>query len=209
MTGWAAMLVLAAAVSAGLWRAGRLDRAGLQFTAAALLLAMAGYALQGRPELSGAPAAAPVEQELPESEFAKSREAMLGSFDTASRWLIIAEGYQRRGDTESAAGAIRAGLKAHPRDADLWVGLGSALIGHGGGLMSPAARLAFERAERLAPDHPGPKFFYALGLAQSGRFDEAEAIWRAMLTNAPADAGWRAQIEERVRAIEQARAMAP
>lgn len=209
MTGWAAMLILAAAALAGLWRAARLDRAGLQLSAAALLLAMAGYAWQGRPGLGGARAGPPIERELPDSEFAKSREAMLGRFDTASRWLIIAEGYQRRGDTQSAAGAIRAGLKAHPRDADLWVGLGSALVSHGGGLMSPAARLAFARAELLAPNHPGPKFFYGLALAQGGKIDEAENVWRAMLANAPAGAAWRGQVEERLRAIERARVMAP
>jgi cytochrome c-type biogenesis protein CcmH/NrfG len=41
-------------------------------------------------------------------------------------------------------------------------GLGNALVLHADGMMTPAAELAFQRAAKLAPDHPGPKFFYGL-----------------------------------------------
>jgi cytochrome c-type biogenesis protein CcmH/NrfG len=92
------------------------------------------------------------------------------------------------------------------------VGLGNALILHADGMMTPAAELAFQRAAKIAPDHPGPKFFYGLALAQGGKFDEAEAIWRDLLANAPADAEWRPMVEERLAMLRQARAasgMAP
>jgi cytochrome c-type biogenesis protein CcmH/NrfG len=167
---------------------------------------MAGYAWQGRPSLPGKPLPPIARQEVPDSEFAKMRGDLLGRFDDADRWLTISEVFQRRGDSESAAKVIQAALREHPRDPDLWLGLGNALVVHGGGLMNPAAELAFQRAARLAPNHPGPKFFYGLALAQGGRFEEAERIWRALLASAAPDSVWRPLVEERVRAIEQARA---
>lgn len=201
------LLVLAVAAFAAIWRFGRLDRAGIQFLASALLLACAGYAWQGSPGLGGSPRPPPETQDLPETAFARMRQDMLGRFDTADRWLTIAEGFQRRGDTRGGAGVIRSALREHPGNAILWVGYGNALVVHAGGLMTPAAQLAFERAATLAPDHPAPRFFFGLALAQSGRLDEAERIWRDLVATAPADAPWRPQVEQQLQMLEQARAI--
>jgi cytochrome c-type biogenesis protein CcmH/NrfG len=102
---------------------------------------------------------------------------------------------------------IRQGLKLHPRNVDLWVGYGNALVIHADGMMNPAAQLAFQRAAELRPDHPAPKFFYGLALAQGGRFDEAERIWTELLAAAPRSANWRAAIERQLEALRRARAM--
>lgn len=203
--GWLILVALALAAFAAIWRFARLDRAGLQLLAAALLLALAGYAWQGSPGLAGSPKAPPQRQDLPDTAFAQMRHDMLGRFDTADRWLTIAEGFQQRGDTRGAAGVIRSGLRAHPENPILWIGYGDALLVHAGGLMTPAAQLAFERAAQLAPDHPAPRFFFGLALAQSGRLDEAERVWRELLAGAPADAGWRAGVEAQLEQVRQAR----
>jgi cytochrome c-type biogenesis protein CcmH/NrfG len=120
----------------------------------------------------------------------------------------MADGFHRIGDTQNAVGAIRAGLKMNPGDPDLWVGLGNALVIHADGMMTPAAELAFQRAAKLAPDHPGPKFFYGLALAQGGKFDEAERLWRGLLATAPPDTSWRPMVEERLAMLAQARGAA-
>ncbi|MDQ4086793.1 MAG: tetratricopeptide repeat protein [Pseudomonadota bacterium] len=205
--GWLLMMGLALATGAGLWRWVRRDTAALQFLGAALLLALAGYAWQGRPGFEGRPKPPPARGEVADSEFAQTRTDMLGQFDTAARWLTIAEGYQRRGDTQSGAQVIRSALREHPNDADLWVGLGNALVIHNDGMMSPAAELAFRRASRIAPDHPGPRYFYGLALAQGGNFDEAERIWRQLIAQAPPGAEYRPMIEERLQMLQQQRAM--
>jgi len=204
--GWAIMFALALLTGAGLGLFLRRDRGALQFLAAALLLALAGYSWQGHPGREGAPKRPPAREQRPDSEFAKSREAILGSFDHASYWLNLSEGFQRRGDTQSAAEVMQTAVRRSPRDPDLWVGLGNALVIHGGGLMSPAAQLAFSRAAQLAPDHPGPPFFYGLALAQGGNYDEAERIWRRLIAEAPPGAQYPRLVEERLRALEQARA---
>jgi cytochrome c-type biogenesis protein CcmH/NrfG len=205
--GWAIILILALLVFGGLWPFIGRDKGALQFLAAALLIALAGYAWQGRPALAGSPKAPPERVKQDESAFAETREGMLGRFDSASRWLTIADSYQRRGDTQSGAEILQSALRQAPRDADLWVGLGNALVVHSGGMMSPAAQLAFARAQRIAPDHPGPRFFYGLALAQGGNFDQAEQIWRQLLAEAPADAEYRTTIQERLDSLQQARAM--
>jgi len=204
--GWVMMIGLALLTGIGLWFFLRKDKGALQFAAAAILVALAGYAWQGRPELAGAPKAKPEHQEVPDSQFAQMRGDMLGRFDRASMWLTMAEGFQRRGDTQTGVEIVQAGLRDSPNDPDLWVGLGNALVVHGGGMMNPAAQYAFQRAQAIAPQHPGPRFFYGLALAQGGHFDEAERIWRALLAEAPAGAPYRAAIEERLQALDAARA---
>jgi cytochrome c-type biogenesis protein CcmH/NrfG len=206
MIGWLILLVLAAAAFVAIWRFARLDGAGLQLLAAALLLAFAGYAWQGHPGLAGSPRRPPETRAVPETAFNQMRQGMLGRFDTADRWLTIAESFQRRGDTRGAAGVIRSALRAHPDNAILWIGYGDALVVHSGGLMTPAAQLAFERAAALAPDHPAPRFFLGLAQAQSGRLDEAAATWRSLLATAPADAPWRPMVEQQLQLLEEARA---
>ena len=203
--GWVTILILAVLALAGLWWFVR-DMAARQLLGAALFVALAGYAWQGRPGLAGSPKAPPARQPMEESQFAQLRQELLGRFDAASRWLTMAEGYQRRGDTRTAVEIIQAGLRESPRDADLWVGLGNALVIHASGMMSPAAQLAFQRAAQIAPDHPGPAFFYGLALAQGGNYAEAERVWRQLLASAPPSATYRAAIEERLRALEAARA---
>jgi cytochrome c-type biogenesis protein CcmH len=204
--GWITTLALALLVGAGLYVFVRRDMAALQLGAAALLLALAGYSWQGHPSLAGAPKAPPGRQQLPDSAFAETREDMLGRFDRAWTWLNMADAFQRRGDTRTAAELLQGAVRRNPDNADLWVGYGNALVMHGGGMMSPAAQLAFQRAATLAPNHPAPRFFYGLALAQGGNYDAAERIWRALIANAPPDAQYRRIVEERLRALQQARA---
>lgn len=204
--GWAIMVGLALAVGLGLGFFLRRDTGAVQFLAAALLLALAGYSWQGQPGREGAPRRPPERELRPDSAFAKARGDILGRFDRADYWLNLSEGFQRRGDSANAAGVLETAVRRNPRDPDLWVGLGNALVIHGGGMMSPAAQLAFDRAASLAPDHPGPPFFYGLALAQGGNYDEAERIWRRLIANAPPDAQYPRLIEAQLEALRQTRA---
>ena len=206
--GWLILLILAAAAFAAIWRFARLDRAGAQLLAAALLIACAGYAWQGSPGRSGSPRAAAERPPAPETAFATLRRDMFGQFDTADRWLTIAEGRLRRGDTREAAAVIRSAIRAHPENSILWTGYGDALVLHAGGMLTPAADLAFRKAESLAPRHPGPRIFHGIALAQNGRLEEAERLWRQALALSPADSPWREGLERQIEMAAQARAEA-
>ena len=207
MMGWIILLMLVCASASLILWLGRPDRASAQFIFSALLLALAGYAWQGNPGLAGSPKSH-VEStgQLPDTAFSVIRQDMLGRFNRAWGWLNMSDTFARRGDTYSAVEIVRAGLRSSPRDPDLWVGLGNALVVHSEGMITPAAQLAFERANRLAPQHPGPRFFYGLALAQGGRFDEAERIWQQLVAEAPPQAQYRAIIVRQLDALRQARA---
>jgi Flp pilus assembly protein TadD len=202
--GWLAIIVLAALVGLGLWRFAKLPRAALELLGAALLLGVAGYAWQGSPSLAGSPKPPPADGAVSAAQLEKLPEFKMASVGSSADILSAADGLITRGMASYAVAIIKAGLDRSPRDADLWVGLGNALVVHGDGMMSPAAQLAFERAAKIAPDHPGPPFFMGLAYAQAGQVDKAAQIWRDLLARAPADAPWRADLEQRLAAIDQA-----
>ena len=202
MTGLLFLLVLAGLALAALRLAG-LKGPLLTMAAATLMLGGAGYALQGRPGLAGSPAGATAKsRHLP---VAKARHALMGQFTKSEHWMIIADSFAARGETEDAVGLIQSGLRAHPDDYSLWVGLGNALVDHAG-VMTPAAELAYDRAARLAPWSPSPKFFRALGMLRSGQRDAALAEWKALLASAPAEAEWRPLVEDGVAMLERGQA---
>src|SRR3546814_18644067 len=142
--GWVLFVLMAALGFVALWRFGRFDKAALQFLGAALLIALAGYAWQGRPGLEGKPVPPPVREKLPDTAFAEVRGDMLGEFDVAAHWLTIADSYHRRGDTLNAAGVIGSALREHPNNDALWVGLGNELVPPAARLMTPAADTLFK-----------------------------------------------------------------
>jgi tetratricopeptide (TPR) repeat protein len=204
--GWLIFIVLALATGGVLWRFGRLPKGTLELVGAALFLAVAGYAWQGSPGMPGKPTPPPADAHVPDSEFALERTKLLGQFGRDADLLGAADAFHRQGLNLYAIGLIKGGLERNPKSADLWVGLGNAMVIHGSGMMSPAAQLAFERAAAIAPDHPGPPFFMGLAYAQAGQLDRAEQIWRGLLDRSPKDAPWRADVEQRLAEIEQMKA---
>jgi cytochrome c-type biogenesis protein CcmH len=112
----------------------------------------------------------------------------------------MSEALARDGEAEDAVGILQNAVRRYPGDPQLWIGLGNALVDHAHG-MTPAAELAYRRAEQAAPGHPAAPFFYGLALARSGDRDGALAQWRRILTKAPADAEWRPMVEQGVTAL--------
>lgn len=136
---------------------------------------------------------------------ASIRHAFTGQFVGGERWLAMADSMAARGNTVDAAGILIAAVKQHPRDYTLWTGLGTMLTEHGGGL-NPGAELAFDRAIKLAPAYPTPRYFYGIAKMQSGDRAGALSEWRAVLANAPANASWRGLVEDQIEATETSRA---
>jgi len=201
--GWLIFVGLALLVAGLLWRFGRLPKGGLELVGAVLFLAIAGYAWQGSPNLPGKPTPPPEAVKQPDSEFTIERQKMFSKVGGAADILRSADGLQAQGLNLYAIAIIKTGLEKAPNNADLWVGLGNALVIHDGGIMSPAAQLAFQRAEAISPDHPGPPFFMGLAYAQAGQLDRAESVWRALLDRAPADAPFRPELEQRLIELER------
>jgi len=204
LMGWLILLVLALLAGLGLWRFGNLPRASLELLGAALLLGVAGYAWQGSPGMPGSPTPPRLAAKQPGRDFPRTPEGMAAQVGGDADVLNAAQNLHDQGLDAYAIATIRAGLNRHPKSADLWVGLGNALVIYSDGMISPAARLAFERAARIDPSHPGPPFFLGLAYAQAGQLDQAQSTWAALLARAPADAPWRAEVARR---LEELRAM--
>lgn len=196
--GWL-FLILLIALSLAVLRLLDLRGPLLKAAAAALLLGASGYALQGEPTLGGAPA--PGRAQQGSVSLTNARHAFFGSFTSAETWMRMSEALARSGNSADAVNILQNAVGRYPGDAQLWVGLGNALVDHAGGL-TPPADLAFQRAAAITPGYPGPRFFYGLALARSGDRAGALATWRTLLLDAPADAEWRPLVEQGIAVLE-------
>jgi cytochrome c-type biogenesis protein CcmH len=199
MMGWFILLLLLASSVGALWLFN--VRGGLLTAAmAALVLGAAGYAVQGSPGAPDAPAQGSEGREV--IPLTAARHAFFGNFSSEESWLALSDGLARGGNTEDAVGLLQNAVGKYPGDAQLWIGLGNALVDHAHGL-TPPAEFAYQRAAELAPGHPAAPFFYGLALARSGDRAGAIAIWKRILANAPTDASWRPLIELGVVTLSQ------
>jgi cytochrome c-type biogenesis protein CcmH len=195
--GWLILLAFIAAAAGALWLL-RVRGGLLTASAAALLVGASGYALQGRPGLTGSPATASERREvLPLTD---ARHAFFGDFAPAEPWLRISDALARHGNSADSVGILQNAVRRYPGDAQLWIGLGNALVEHAHGL-TPPAELAYQRAAEMAPGYPAPRFFYGLAQARSGDRASALAQWRSILAEAPPNASWRPMVEEGVAAL--------
>jgi cytochrome c-type biogenesis protein CcmH len=203
MMGWIILFLFVLICAAALIKLGKLSRATYEMTAAALLLGVAGYAWQGHPGMAGV-SIVPTEQPNSfDEDTIDARNEMGERFGTAREWLIFSDSLNRAGKHGAAANYLRNGVKEHPDDPDLWVGLGNALVVHANGVVTPAAQFAFQKAADLSPEHPGPPFFLGLAYAQSGKIDQARQIWTELLARSSEDAPWRSDLESRLAAMER------
>lgn len=201
--GWILLIGLSLLVFGGLLWLGKLPRVAYELTGAALLLGIAGYAWQGQPGMAGV-SVQPAEQANSfDDSTIGSRNDMGERFGSAREWLVFSDSLNRSGKHGAAANYLRNGVKEHPEDPDLWLGLGNALVVHADGLITPAAQFAFQKAADISPEHPGPPFFLGLAFVQSGKIDQARAIWSELLARAPEKATWKADLESRLAALEK------
>ena len=197
--GWIILLALMAASIGGLWLL-RVRGAGLTASAAALLIGGAGYALQGRPELPGAPSQGMEARDI--FPLTQARHAFFGDFSPEESWLRMSEALARAGESADAVGILQNAVKRYPGSSQLWIGLGNALVDHARGI-TPAAELAYQRAEQDLPGYPAAPFFHGLALARSGDRDGALKLWRGILAKAPPKASWRPLVEQGVAALSE------
>ena len=192
------ILLLIIALSLGALRLLRVRGAAFTASAAALLLGGAGYAFQGSPNLPGTPARGFDSRDV--FPLTEARHAFFGNFTPAEPWLRMSEALARDGKSEDAVGILENAVKRYPGDAQLWIGLGNALVDHARGL-TPPAELAYRRAEQVVPGHPAAPFFYGLALARSGDREAALKLWRDILAKAPANASWRPLVQQGIDAL--------
>lgn len=190
-------LVLAAfACSALVFKA---PRGAWEPIGAALMLGVAGFALQASPWQAGAPKEPAQQAKTSGAALVEARQQLGAQGDNApNSWMIIADAMSRNGQYGDAAGIVLGAVEKNPRNADAWLALANNLVAHADGTLSPASRYAYARAAEADPLHPGPAFFLGLALATNGKPEEGRAMWAQLLARAPADAPWRADLQMRL-----------
>ena len=192
------LALLAGLTLRGSWR----SRPRVVAVLGALTLGLIGYLVAGRPDLPAVPAPRPEADRATTSAFETARQKLLTNAGDVGAWLTFADALTREGRTEDAISGLQVALTAMPDDADLWVGLGQALMMHAGGMVTPAARLAFDNASKLAPENPAPRFFLGLAWLQAGDAKAALAEWQTLRAASPKDAPWLPDLDARIAAVQ-------
>lgn len=203
MNGWVILILLSLSSLAALVLIGRLQGALWQIGAAAILLGMTGYVLQGRPSLPSSPAKPVAAKQDAAEALILMRAEMDQSFGIAKKWLVTADSFSRIGDHQLSAAYIQSGLRKYPKDADLWSAMGVQLMLASEGQMSPPARLAFDKAQQYWPRHPAPEYFQGLADLFSGNLPSAISRWEKLLETASPNAKWRPRLESQLASLRR------
>lgn len=187
-------------------------------TAAVVLgLAVAGYAVTGRPDAvfesralaAGAEpaqgaASAPTPEQVNEM-VARLAERLKDRPDDVQGWTMLARSYMALGRAEEAAQAYRKLLAQRPEDPNVLADLADALAVSGGRTLEGEPARLIERALKLDPEHPK-----ALALAGAHAFDKGDYAtaarhWERVAQLAPPDSPMAQQARE---GAEEARRLA-
>ena len=172
---------------------GRRRAAAVMFLAGIPFMAIILYLSLGHPEL---PSATPSRLTLSPSSadlaalVARVENHLAEKPDDGRGWELLAPVYLRSGRTADAANARKNALRLLGETAERQTNLGEAIVADANGVVTADALAAFERAVALDGNQPKAHFFLGLAAEQDGRRDDAEKIWQALVTNAPADAAW-------------------
>lgn len=197
-----AILLLVAAIAGLMLRGSWKQRPRVALVLGLMGLGLLGYGFDGRPDLPAEPAPRMTADRASTTEFETARQALLTNSGDVGAWLTFSDALTREGHTEDAVDGLQVALSTMPRDADLWVGLGQALMMHAGGMVTPAARLAFDRASILAPRNPAPRYFLGLAWLQTGDARAALREWQTLRADSPPGAPWLPDLDSRITAVK-------
>lgn len=204
---WIVLIALVIVTMAALMFLMRGKREGWEAVAAALMVGLAGYALQGQPGMPSAMKAPGNPAASNGKALVEERQKLSGEDPTKNRWIVPGDALAMHGQYAEAATVLRGAVEADPKNGDAWLAIANALVSHAEGNISPAALYAFRMAQNADPKSPGPSFFLGLAMARAGRFDETRALWADLVAKAPADAPWRDDIAMRLKRLDELMAM--
>ncbi len=181
----------------------RLKVAALSAAIGIPALVLAFYAAIGRPEMPDEPLASRAVAEGDIDALVARVEARLASQPEDGRgWTVIAPIYLRLGRAGEAATAYRNAIRLTGTTPALEAGLGEALVAEAGGIVTEAARQAFNAALAGDPKAVKPRFYLALSLSQAGERDAAVAAWKALLADSRGDEPWAEAAREQLALLE-------
>jgi cytochrome c-type biogenesis protein CcmH len=203
MNGWVILSLLTALIFAVLLYVSKRRREIWSAVAAALVLAFAGYAIQGMPALKGQPAESRAKDYRAVEALLAIRADMDYPYSRSKQLLMMSDGFARKGKFDMAAAFLQSGLRKEPQNADLWAGLGLVLMLAGDGEMSAPARHAFARARASSKYHPAPDYFEGLHFLFKGEAGKTFALWKVLAERAPKNAKWKPRLESQLSGLAE------
>lgn len=189
---WAAALLVALPLLAGglYWQFGRPDLPSVPFAGRAderRLAESEAELAQGQPSV--------------EDMIARLEQRVAQSPDDLEAWRRLGQAYELAGRYEDAVRARRQALALDERSAAAHAALGEALVMANGGIVTPAAAQAFERALALDAADPRARFYRGLALLQAGDRQGALDGWIALVESSQGDAPWLPELQRRVASL--------
>ncbi len=172
-------------------------------TAAAIpLLTLALYLTHGSPGLPSFPAAGHVQLPLERAQIgdliAKVEARLREHPEDGEGWDVIAPVYYKLERFRDAANAYARAARLKGETVRRLAGFAESTVLAADGIVTEEARAAYERILTMEPGRPEPRFWLALAKEQDGKLAPALAEYRTLLSDAPADAPWRAAVESRI-----------
>jgi cytochrome c-type biogenesis protein CcmH len=168
------------------------------------------YVSNGSPGLPGQPLAA---RDVDERREERERQArQLAELEERARedppasaefWFSLGRLRAQLIGPGEAAAAFRDGLARNPDDPTLMAALGEVLVEASEGTVTPAAKELFNAVRAQAPNQPQALFYLGMAAAQSGDDRVALERWGRLLETGPADAPWRASVEQQFREVAE------
>src|SRR3546814_2357505 len=128
----------------------KLERRSSTTLGAVLAFGLAGYALQGSPDLPTAAKEAVAETAQSGEAMVAARRSLFSPSQPVPSWLMVSDGFARQGRYMEAAQLLRSGLGANPAHGEGWLALANALVEHAGGRVTPASD---RKSTRLNSSH--------------------------------------------------------
>ena len=127
--GWVLAGLLAVLAFIGMALVMKMPRRTWEIGAAALVLGLAGYALQGQPGMKAAPKEAAQKIASGDaSEEVKARRALAGGSSMTDKYLTPADAMFRHGQYADAAEMLRGAVAEDPRNGEAWLAMANALV---------------------------------------------------------------------------------
>ena len=185
------------------------------------------YALKGRPDLPAAAAGRLVPNEssnlgaatqatestssAPASAAAGDVDAMINKLASklkqtpgdADGWRMLGWSYFNTRRYEESAAAYAKAYQLAPDNVDYGSAYAEALVQAAGGIVTPKAQGLIVEVLKQDPKEARGRFYAALAREQAGDFSAALDQWITLLADAPKDAGWTADVRQRIADLGQ------
>jgi cytochrome c-type biogenesis protein CcmH len=175
----------------------------LPLGSAGLYLALGSPGIPSEP-LASRSVAAPAAPTSIEAMVAQVEAHLVTNPEDGRGWEVLAPVYLRTGRFDDAVKARRNALRLLGPTAVREADLGQAMVAAADGVVTADARAAFDRAAALDPGDVMARYFLGLAAEQEGKREEAAAIWRKLLADAPPGARWTATVQAALAQIGEA-----